>query len=629
MLTNLTMQRQSPSGLESLPSDTVANMRGDMKAITTQSGVAYDGPSIPPTSSSFSKEVEREPEVTTDKDLGASINIMPLSVWKKISLPELTPTRMTLKLANRSVAYLVGVAEDVFVKVGKFHFLADFVVVDYDVDPRVPLILGRPFLRMTRALIDVHSEELTLQVNDEAITFKEYAQEVFGFLDSSTSGNPTPSNPIVASSSPSFTPFEGGDFILEEIKTFLCTPDELYNLDNDYYDTKGDILYLEKLLNKDPSSNHPLMKNKDLKQVDVTMTMPSIEEPSELELKDLPPHLEYSFLEGTDKLPDDFKPAVQHQRRVNPKIYEVIKKEVIKLLDTGLIYPIVNSPWEKCHFMVKEGIVLRHKISKSGIEVDRAKVNFIAKLPHSTSVKGAVLGKRKTKHFQPIHYASKTMTDAQAHYTTTEKEVLAVVGQVEVLNRGLKRILERTVDENRALWSDKLDDVLWAFRTAFKTPIGCTPYKLVYGKAYYLPIELEYKAYLALKYCNFDLKSTSNHRKVQMNELNQLRDQAYENSLIYKERTKKIHDSKIKNRIFSVGDRVLLFNYRLKILSGKLKTRWTRPFIVTQVLAYGTVELSQTDGPKLKVNWHRLKHYFGGDIPPMVVPNFQTFPMNH
>nr|GEX92149.1 hypothetical protein [Tanacetum cinerariifolium] len=228
-------------------------------------------------------------------DIGASINLMPLFVLKKLSLMELTPTRMTLKLANQSVAYPVGVAKDVFVKVGKFYFPADFVVVDYDVDPRVPLIPERPFLRTERALIDVHGEELTLRVNDEAITFKEYAQEVLGFSDSSTSGNPTPSYPIIASSSPSFTPFEGGDFILEEIDTFLRTSDELFNLDGDYYDTEGDILYLKKLLNKDPSLNLPPMKNEDLKEIDITMTKPLIEEPSELELNDLPSHLEYAF----------------------------------------------------------------------------------------------------------------------------------------------------------------------------------------------------------------------------------------------------------------------------------------------------------------------------------------------
>ncbi|GKE55525.1 reverse transcriptase domain-containing protein, partial [Tanacetum coccineum] len=151
-------------------------------------------------------------------------------------------------------------------------------------------------------------------------------------------------------------------------------------------------------------------------------------------------------------------------------------------------------------------------------------------------------------------------------------------GQVEVSNRGLKRILERTVGENHASWSDKLDDALWAFCTAYKTPIGCTPYKLVYGKSYHLPIELEHKAYWALKHVNFDLKTAGDHRKLQLNELNEL---PYENSLIYKERTKKLHDSKIKNRIFNAGDRVLLFNSPLKIFSGKLKTRWSGPFTIT------------------------------------------------
>ncbi|GKC68016.1 reverse transcriptase domain-containing protein [Tanacetum coccineum] len=202
-------------------------------------------------------------------------------------------------------------------------------------------------------------------------------------------------------------------------------------------------------------------------------------------------------------------------------------------------------------------------------------------------------------------------------------------GQVEVLNHGLKRILERTIGENRASWFDKLDDALWAFRTAFKTPIGCTLYKLVYGKACHLPIELEHKAYWALKHCNFNLKTTGDHRKVHMNELNELQDHAYENFLIYKEKTKKIHDSKIKNLVFNVGDRVLLFNSRLKIFSGKLKTRWTGLFIVAQVFPYRTIELSQTNGLNFKVNGHRLKHYFGEDTPQMVVLDLQTFPMDH
>nr|GEY15120.1 reverse transcriptase domain-containing protein [Tanacetum cinerariifolium] len=191
-------------------------------------------------------------------------------------------------------------------------------------------------------------------------------------------------------------------------------------------------------------------------------------------------------------------------------------------------------------------------------------------------------------------------------------------GQVEVSNRGLKRILKRTVRENRASWSDKLDDALWAFRTSYKTPTGCTPYKLVYGKACHLPIELEHKAYWALKHENFDLQT---HRKVQLNELNELRDQAYENYLIYKEKTKRLHDSKIKDRIFNIGDRVLLFNSRLKIFSSKLKSYWSGPFTISHVYPYGTIELSQPDGQNFKVNGHRVKHYFGEDVPKLVVPD--------
>nr|GEZ63499.1 reverse transcriptase domain-containing protein [Tanacetum cinerariifolium] len=182
-------------------------------------------------------------------------------------------------------------------------------------------------------------------------------------------------------------------------------------------------------------------------------------------------------------------------------------------------------------------------------------------------------------------------------------------GQVEVTNRRLKRILERTMGENRASWSDKLEDALWAFRTAFKTSIGCTPYRLVYGKACHLPLELE--------------------RKLQLNELNELRDQAYENSLIYKERTKKLHDDKIKNRIFNVGDQVLLFNSRLKIFSGKLKSGWSGPFIISEIYPYGTAKLIHPDCCNFKVNCHRLKHYHGGDPPPLVIPDVTTFPKDN
>nr|GEW89401.1 reverse transcriptase domain-containing protein [Tanacetum cinerariifolium] len=579
-------------------------------------------------------------------NLDAHINLMPLSVWNKLSLPDLSPTCMTLELADRSISRPVGVAEDVYVKVGTFHFLADFVIVDFDADPRVPLILRRSFLKIGRALIDVFKCKLTLR-------------EVMGFSDVIASGNPTPYyDPIVSTTSPTLTPFRNSDFLLEEVDAFLALEDDPTSpeVDQSYLDSEGDILLLEAFLNDDPSLPSPNQGNylpevrKELKLCEAKSDKSLIDEPQEVELKDLPPHLEYVFLEGDDKLPviiakdlsmeekialimvlkshkraiawklsdikgidpefcthkilmeGDFEPAVQHQRRVNPKIHDVIKQEVLKLLNAGLIYPIYDSPWvspvhcvpkkggftvveneliptclvtgwrvcidyhqekttftcpyrtfayhrmpfglcnapstfqrcmmaifhdmiektmkvfmddfsvfensfqsclsylekmlkrcedtkiclnwEKSHYMVKEGIVPSYKISKQGIEVDKAKVDVITKLPHPTTVKakpmtrllekdtpfifsiecveafqtlkrklteapiliapdwdmpfelmcdasdfdiGAVLGKRQEKHFRPIHYASKTMTEAESNYTTTEKEMLAVV----------------------------------------------------------------------------------------------------------------------------------------------------------------------------------------------------------
>ncbi|GJS95747.1 reverse transcriptase domain-containing protein [Tanacetum coccineum] len=196
----------------------------------------------------------------------------------------------------------------------------------------------------------------------------------------------------------------------------------------------------------------------------------------------------------------------------------------------------------------------------------RVVVKFLKSLFARFGTPRAIISDRGT------HFCNDQFAKVMSKYGVTHRLATAyhpqTSGQVEVSNRGLKCILERTVGENRALWSDKLDDALWAFRTAYKTPIGCMPYKLVYGKSCHLPVELEHKAYWALKLVNFDLKTAGDHWKLQLNEL---RDQAYENSLIYKERTKKLYDSKIKNQIFNVGDQVLLFNSRLKIFSGKLK----------------------------------------------------------
>ncbi|GJV60185.1 reverse transcriptase domain-containing protein [Tanacetum coccineum] len=644
-------------------------------------------------------------------DLGASINLMPLSIWKKLSLPELTPTRMTLELADRSITRPKGVAEDVFVKVGKFHFPTDFVVVDFDADPRVPLILGRSFLRTGRALIDVYGEEITLlgkfhfptdfvvvdfdadprvplilgrsflrtgralidvygeeitlRVNDEA-----YAQEVLSFSNKSMGGNPiTTFEPIISDSSPSLTPFEGSDFILEEIEAYLKDDSISPEIDHADFDPEGDICLIERLLNNDPFQLPPI----DLKQVEVTKAKSLIKEPPELELKDLPSHLEYAYLEGTDKLPVIIAKrtenlAADHLSRLenphkdvltNKDINKKFPLEILGVISSGstprffdianfhvgnfivkgmssqqkkkLFKDIKHYFWDDpylfricadqiirrcvhgqeafdiliaCHEGPTGGHHDANLTAKKGIDfmgpfpssrgnkyilvaVDylskwveakalptndaRVVVKFLKSLFARFGTPRVIISDRGT-HFCNDKFAKVEVSNEWTSGGFKSSSYYRLSSTNEWTSGGFKSwletILERMVGENYASWFDKLDDALWAFRTTFKTPIGCTPYKLVYGKFCHLPIELEHKAYWALKHANFDLKTAGDHRKLQLNELNELRDQAYEHSLIYKERTKKFHDSKIKNRIFNVGGRVLLFNSRLKIFSG-------------------------------------------------------------
>nr|GEY64235.1 hypothetical protein [Tanacetum cinerariifolium] len=379
--------------------------------------------------------------------------------------------------------------------------------------------------------------------------------------------------------------------------------------------------------------------------------------------------------------------------------------------------------------MVKEGIVLGHKISKNRIEVDKAKVDVIAKLPHPTTVKGicSYLGhagfyRRFIQEFLKIarpmtrllekdtllffskecdpeatsrkglplwthrgyhgpNYTAKKVFDFGFYLPTIYCDAQDFVKSCGVCQRqgkiskrdkmpqnsiqvceifdvwgidfmglfsslqGNKYILvavdylSKWVEAKVLLTNDArvVCKFLKPLFSRFRNPrtiisdrgthfcndqfamVMLNPYKLVYGKECHLPIELEHKAYWALKHANFNLQTTGDHIKVQLNELNELRDQAYENSLIYNEKTKRLHDSKIKDHVFSIGDRVLLFNSRLKIFLGKLKTRWSGPFTITHVFPNGTVELSQTNGLNFKVNSHRLKHYFREDIPKMVV----------
>nr|GEV79979.1 reverse transcriptase domain-containing protein [Tanacetum cinerariifolium] len=806
---------------------------------------------------------------------------------------------MVLELADQTISKPTDVAENMFVKVRKYYFPIDFVVLDFIADPRVSLILGRPFLSTAHALIDVYEGEIILRHEEQSLTLKcgdtpsisynnfeslnkvdlidatckEYSQEVLGFSDVVVSGNPTSnydpiiSNssltltpfdesdackvPIVKSTSPTLTLFGESDFYSEEIKDFLNDDSIPIEIENSVFDMEGDILLIEKLLNEDPCQ-FPL---KDLKVAEESKEKFFVNEPPEVELKKLPPHLEYAILGDDNKWPviiskdlsvdektalikvlkyrkqaipwklsnikgidpefcshkilleEDYEPKVQNSPWVSPvhcvlkkggmavvtndenelvptrlmtgwrvcidyqKLNEATRKDHFPLsfmdqmlerlagneyycfLDGFLGYfqiPIDPKDQEKTTFTCPYGTPMTHLLEKNApfafsddcVQAFQTLKKKLTEAPiliapnwdqpfelmcdASDLAVGTVLGQRIEKHFRPIHYASKTMTEAESNYTTTEKEMLAVVyafekfraenyaadhlsrleisyenvfdpkeineffplktiskiahhdqtchsgptgghyganytakkvfdsrfywptfykdafelvkncdscqrqgkisqrdeipknaiqvceifdvwgidfigpfpnskrnkyilvavdyiskwveanaiptndakvvvkflkslfswfgtpkaiisdrvthfyndqfakvmskygvthrlstayhpqtsGQVEVTNRGLKRILERTVRENHASWTDKLNNVLWAFRTTFKTPIGCTPYRLVYGKSCHLPLELEHKAYWALKHANFDLKTTGDHRKL-------------------------------------------------------------------------------------------------------------------
>ena len=181
-------------------------------------------------------------------------------------------------------------------------------------------------------------------------------------------------------------------------------------------------------------------------------------------------------------------------------------------------------------------------------------------------------------------------------------------------NREIKFILEKTVNSSRTDWSKKINDALWAYKTTFKTPLGMSPFRIVYGKACHLPVELEHRAYLATRMLNTDNKLVGEKRMLQLSELDEFRNEAYENARIYKEKMKSWHDKHIARKEFEAGQQVLLFNSQLKLFPRKLKSRWSGPFTVTQVFSHGGAEVMHLEKGTFKVNTQRLKPYYGGEF---------------
>nr|GEY77531.1 reverse transcriptase domain-containing protein [Tanacetum cinerariifolium] len=498
MLSGFFQNQASTSG--TLSSNTIPNPKGEMKAITTRSGVDYEEPSIP-TNPYPKKVVKRETEETTDDEQtnfqGSTIHIQPPVV--PIPKPDVPKTLPKLNIPYPSRLNDQKLREKDTNQMDKFFQI--FQYLHFDISFADALLLMPNFASTIKSLLankDKLFELAKMPLNDNcSVMLLKKLLEKLGdpgkFLI--PCGNPTStSEPIISDSSPSLTPFKGSDFIFEVIEAYLkdeLISPEIYHAD---CDPEGYICLIEKLLNDDPFQ----LLLMDLKQGEVAKAKSSVEEPPELKLKDLPSHLEYAYLEGADNK-QDAKPRLLRWVLLLQEFDIIIRdKKGTENLAADHFSRLENP--HKDVFEIKDinenfplETLAKETKERSMNIFARVVVRFLKSLFARFGTPRAIISDRGT------HFCNDKFAKVMSKYGVTHCLGTAyhpqTSGQVEVSNRGLKCILERTVGENCASWSENLEDALWAFRTAYKTPNGCTPYKLVCRKSCHLPIELEHKAY--------------------------------------------------------------------------------------------------------------------------------------